>query len=311
MAELEEAGRIRAVPFYAQYHGHPCDELRKVAASLRQRTSGIVWLAGDSSLDNKHWLYKPGWAKDEADPFEAPFVDALNGFEDVLEPPRMVRDVSYWLNAALLREQSGLACLNASVEESTIANRQTASLPDADQVIADNLESSDVVVVSVGGNDVALKPTGATQMHLMHIVTAPEDSALFEKAVVYFVAMFKDQIEAYVGKLTKRAKPRAVIVCMIYFLDEAPGDGWAESTLSRMGYNMNPGILQGVIRKIYAEATCKICVEGTQIVPLPLFEALDGKDSSDYVSRVEPSETGGQKMAEAIVAAVVAALNSR
>jgi len=36
----------------------------------------------------------------------------------------------------------------------------------------------------------------------------------------------------------------------------------------------------------------------TQVVPVPLFVVLDGKTSSDYVARVEPSKNGGEKMAK-------------
>jgi len=34
---------------------------------------------------------------------------------------------------------------------------------------------------------------------------------------------------------------------------------------------------------------------------VPLFHALDGKDSNDYVARVEPSPRGGRKMPEFIL----------
>ena len=33
---------------------------------------------------------------------------------------------------------------------------------------------------------------------------------------------------------------------MLYFLDEKPGDGWADGTLRALGYNSNPGKLQAV-----------------------------------------------------------------
>ncbi len=33
---------------------------------------------------------------------------------------------------------------------------------------------------------------------------------------------------------------------MLYFLDEKPGDGWADGTLRALGYNSNPGKLQTV-----------------------------------------------------------------
>lgn len=34
------------------------------------------------------------------------------------------------------------------------------------------------------------------------------------------------------------------------------------------------------------------------MIPVPLFNVLDGKRSEDYVARVEPSAIGGRKMAE-------------
>jgi hypothetical protein len=34
------------------------------------------------------------------------------------------------------------------------------------------------------------------------------------------------------------------------------------------------------------------------VIPVPLFHALDGKLSREYVERVEPSSQGGRKMAE-------------
>ena len=53
-------------------------------------------------------------------------------------------------------------------------------------------------------------------------------------------------------------------------------------------------------------ATSRIAIEGTEVVPFPLFRVLDGKTSSDYCQRVEPSPQGGRKMARALLNAVVA-----
>lgn len=36
----------------------------------------------------------------------------------------------------------------------------------------------------------------------------------------------------------------------------------------------------------------------------PLYDVLDGKTSTDYVQRVEPSVQGGKKMADALLAAL-------
>jgi len=42
----------------------------------------------------------------------------------------------------------------------------------------------------------------------------------------------------------------------------------------------------------------RIRIDGSQVIPVPLFEPLDGKNRRDYVARVEPSAKGGKKMAE-------------
>ncbi len=52
---------------------------------------------------------------------------------------------------------------------------------------------------------------------------------------------------------------------------------------------------------LFRYATAEIKVDGVEIVPVELKEALDGKDTADYVSRVEPSAQGGEKMARLIL----------
>ena len=46
---------ISAVGFYDEYHGHPISDLEVLLPALRPRA--VTWLVGDSSLDNKHWLF--------------------------------------------------------------------------------------------------------------------------------------------------------------------------------------------------------------------------------------------------------------
>ena len=43
---------IDARGYYAQYHGHPVEDLASAVAGLRSQGKGLVWLAGDSSLGN-------------------------------------------------------------------------------------------------------------------------------------------------------------------------------------------------------------------------------------------------------------------
>ena len=62
-----------------------------------------------------------------------------------------------------------------------------------------------------------------------------------------------------------------------------------------------------MIKKVFELGTSRIKIPGTEVVPFPLFEVLDGKDTNDYLQRVEPSPQGGRKMAKALMEAVLAA----
>ena len=88
--------------FYDPFYGHDVNDLAVALAALRRRHDSVVFLAGDSSLDNKYWF--SSWA------------EAVNGYEEVLEPPAMKRDVCYWVNEEAARGKKSLGCLNAAVE---------------------------------------------------------------------------------------------------------------------------------------------------------------------------------------------------
>jgi hypothetical protein len=47
--------------------------------------------------------------------------------------------------------------------------------------------------------------------------------------------MFKEQTVQYINQLISKRKPRRVVVCMIYFPDEADTGSWADLALSTMG----------------------------------------------------------------------------
>jgi hypothetical protein len=137
-------------PFYDEYHGHPVDDLEKVVAAIRGQGKSIIWLAGDSSLDNKYWFSATS--------------NAVNGYEAVLSPPRMKQDVSYWLNVfAMERTGHGedsppLACVNTAIEATSLNDRACTKLLAQDELIRRNIQPQDYLIISVGGNDVALQP---------------------------------------------------------------------------------------------------------------------------------------------------------
>jgi hypothetical protein len=309
--------------FYSEYHGHLTSHLELVHDALRQRHPSVIFFAGDSSLDNKYWV--EAW------------VPAINGYESVLEPPRMKQDVCYWLNAECERRAltPSVGCLNTSIEATTLAQRACGLLPQ-DEFIRDHLTDEDFLVVSVGGNDIALSPVLCTVLNILPLVLCTPQCCLrrcacacppnfgcdlgcagcgiggcvaglfgWPPGVGYFVDLFGNKVENYVRKLLGPRRPRKVVVCMIYHPDEQ-GGGWADCALGALGYNRSPSRLQLAIATIFESATRRIRIPGAEVVALPLFQVLDGKDTTDYVARVEPSAEGGRKMGRAIADALFA-----
>jgi len=309
---------LNAGVFYQTYHGHEVHHLQALRDGLRAAgSSRFAYVAGDSSLDNKHWFFDPMREKADQLRGQASFVaDALNGYEKVLSPPRMVKDVSYWLNKECMErtseDQPPLACLNCAVEESCIGLRETRGLLPQDEFIRDNITEDDILVVDVGGNDVALSPTVGVILNMLWLLYLTPKAVIglgpvTAPGLLYFIHMFRIRLRRYIEQLTAKRKPRKVVICMLYFLDEKPGGSWADAVLGKLGYDTDPSKLQTVMRQVYSWGVSQISIPGTTVVPLPLYEVLDGKDTSDYVQRVEPSVTGGQKMAVAMAEQIFSA----
>jgi len=310
--------------FYQTYNGHEPEHLEVAHATLRKKHQSLIFLAGDSSLDNKFWF------RDTA--------PALNGYEDFLRPPLMKKDICYWLNSEALRcGASGVACLNTAVEATTLHHREK-ELRIQDKFISDNITADDHLIVSVGGNDIALSASLATMLNMFIMVRCSSASCLrrwscgvtpcagrcggrvsrrggagcarsllsfvWPPGLAYFVDLFGNAVQSYILRILGSKRPKKVVVCMIYFLDEQ-GHSWADRALALLDYNQNPERLQEAIRAVFRLATKKIRIPGTEVVAFPLFDVLDGKTTSDYVSRVEPSVTGGEKMARALMSVIL------
>lgn len=277
--------------FYNHYLGHPLTDLPTLHSHIQQSqppAKPIIFLAGDSSLDNKYWV-----PKTLPDNVAIPEV-----YKQVLSPVEPRQDVAFWLNYEL---GSYASTINSAVEGSTIQARVTQLLPH-DEFIRDTIRSEDILVVSVGGNDIAGSPSLKTIWHMLKLSYFTPLSSIengSSKSLQYFVRLFGPQLEKYIAQLVQKTKPRVIIVCMIYYPLEA-GHGqkdWAELPLKLMGYNRNPKKLQKAISKLYELATTQIKVKGTKVIPCPLFEVLDPQNQDDYLARVEPSVAGGKKMA--------------
>ena len=316
---------VPSVLFYQEYFGHDVHLLEQCHEQLRSGSRACIFLAGDSSLDNKFWFNSA--------------TEAINGYERVLRPPRMKQDVCYWINAELVRRGLGTQhfCLNTAVEATSLNSRSCCTLLPQDALIRDKLTAKDTLIVSIGDNDLALNPVLATILNIVPLLCCTPEVCIEKYAcacppnlhvdlgccgcglpgcmvsafgwppgMAYFVDLFKNRIENYINHILNGRKPALVVVCMYYFLDVHGRGSWADGFLSAMCYDCAPTRLQAAIKQIFALATSRIQIDGgrVRVLPFPLFEALDGNDTEDYVQRVEPSARGGAKMACALVDAV-------
>lgn len=316
--DRETLAPISSHDFYSNYHGHTRSHLEQVCAQLRNRHDSLVFLAGDSSLDSKYWF------EDQA--------PAVNGFEDVLRPPIMKTDVAYFMNLEASQTNNNnnnqsVGTINAAVEATTLSDRQASpsGLLPQDEFIRDNIRANDVLVVSIGGNDIALKPLARTVVNTLSLVYLTPLSALeggrgdhasvcasagaWLSGLAYFENLFKNQVEDYINKLVSASRPRMVIVCMIYFpLEDAGYPSWAGPSLRFLRYDTQPKRLQSLIRAVFARATSRIRLPGVASVEaFPMYEVMDGKNPEDYVERVEPSPLGSRKIARELMRRIVAA----
>ncbi|GAB5367713.1 hypothetical protein AAMO2058_001254600 [Amorphochlora amoebiformis] len=309
---------VSADAFYKEYHGHRIGHLRDLHRGLKSAGIGrFIFFAGDSSLDNKHWLFLDRSKMEKlqnCDPRAVFTAKAINGYQKLLKPPIMVKDVAYWLNWEISRgpDAERVACINAAIEESALGERDSGLLPQ-DRFICDNIGPNDTLIVSIGGNDIALKPTSSTIWNMFLLIFCSCTCLLrcacglslgccacgFPCGMGHFIHMFQTKVERYILRVIGKTRPRRIIVCMIYYLDQKAGGSWADGVLEKLGYNSNPQKLQTLIRRVFVLATKRIRIPGTKVIPFPLFSVLDGRDSKDYDNRVEPSVQGGAKIGRA------------
>lgn len=285
--------RVNTKLFYAQYQGHPITHLETIYNQIHQlkQVKRIVYLAGDSSLDNKYWLNN--------------YLPAVNGYEQILNSPQMKPDISYHMNNIFSNSNPDYVVINTSVEASTITER-TIQLYPQDQFIQEHISDNDILIVSIGGNDIALSPSMKTifnmaMMMYMNSIETIKKGPDFTWGMNHFINMFRDQIKNYIMKIIGDKKPHKIIVCMIYYPDEQSTGSWADRVLGYLGYNNDPQKLQAAIHQLFTHATRNISISGCQVVPFAMHRVLDGKNTSDYVQRVEPSAIGGKKLAKAFV----------
>ena len=299
--------------YYGEFHGHPIRDLETIHGYLRVRNKEkcCVFFLGDSSLDNKYWFHEVS--------------EAVNGYEEVIKERIMKLDVCYWVNRFAQERNLPMFCLNTGVEATTL-NSRYSNLLAQDVYARDHLTQRDSLIVSVGGNDIALSPTLKTIVSMLSIIRVTSKATIqflldanpecgfcgkwsctfcswhYPFGLNHFVHLFKNRVESYIQRVCALVRPRIVLVCMIYYPKTSPASpSWADVALQALRYNTDPEKLQMMIRLTYKLGTSRIQLEGTKVIPIPLFEVLDAENGDDYRYRVEPSPNGGRKMAERFI----------
>ena len=309
---------INSTDFYAEYHSHQIADVVTLRQGLEDAgCRRFIYLCGDSSLDNKHWVFSP-YEEKRKQMLKSVTAPATNGYEQLLKSPtRMVKDVSYHMNQiAASRYGTGEVCtIMSSIEESTIEDRFTSptGLLVQDRFIRDSITEDDFLVVSVGGNDVALAPTLRTAVNMAMLTRSPcwMIRAGIAPGFGYFVDLFHSRIEDMVLRIVSRRAPAHVLICMIYYPDPTPGGSWADHTLGALGYDDQPEKLQLIIRELFDAVRRRgfpKLQKRCRVTPFPLFRVLT--QHQDYEQRVEPSVEGGRKMAEAFLNELIGAENN-
>lgn len=209
MAASSTISQISSRTLYENYYGIPIPILTNIHANVRHLIpdARFIYLAGDSSLDNKFWLSGD--------------LPAVPPYDQFLEPPRSIPDVAHWINHFL--QEDGIhqfVAVNGAVEESTLEARNNNHMLRQDCFIAEHLTSQDVVIISAGGNDIALRPSIGTIWNALKMIHFNDLDAIENRprscwGMPYFEHMFLSKLTRYIQGLTVHHQPAAIIVCMI------------------------------------------------------------------------------------------------
>jgi hypothetical protein len=199
------------------------------------------------------------------------------------------------------------------VEESTIGMRKCGKmLLDQDVFARDHIISTDILIASLGGNDIALRPSVATALSVGCISAFSSTTNVKAGNACFYnhlKKLFCDDLANVLQAITAVNKPEMIIPCTIYYPEESVSESWANMVLSLIGYNKNPSHIQALIDRVAFDAARSLTpsrfgVKSVRVVKLS--EALDGKHAEDYVARVEPSSAGGGKIAAVLLSHVLA-----
>ena len=204
---LRGVPRLQYESFYHPWVGHEVAHLKSLVNGLRSRglERPMIYLCGDSCLDNKAWV--------------GCCTDACNGYEHVMSPPLVKPDVAYWINRLAYEEAKAAgeltargtskptvpACINCAAEGTTLEARLGwfGGLLPQDEFARTRLGSRDVLVVCVGSLDIALAPSLAGALSAWALSWQGADAIAYGTAagLGHFETLFRDTMQEYVTQV--------------------------------------------------------------------------------------------------------------
>lgn len=177
-----------------------------------------------------------------------------------------------------------MVCVNAAVEESCLKDAPSAH----DGFVLSHVKPGDFVVISIGGNDLILKPSNSVLMS-MGVGTYLVPDSCIDTALSWLpnplYDLFVTRTQEYVDMFYKASRK---VVYTPYFPCQS-GVGWASRLLDRINMDKAQTTIRAV-HNIYHKKLKDITAAA------PLYEALDCTNELDYKYRVEPSVQGGKKI---------------
>ena len=218
-----------------------------------------------------------------------------------------------------------------------------------DRFLRDHVTKNDVVVVSVGGNDIALKPALCTIVSMLLLMCCTTNNCLdnctcgcafpcddyccgcgcgcFSNCTAwppgygYFLHLFGTRIRTYVDNMTQKNRPKKMLISWWDSRGVMGGQCirvvgiQSQSTGEFVNYHRFISLptilanlimislpfflftaywqrLQILIRNVFRDAIRNIKIPGSEVIGIPLFAAMNGKNTREYSQRVEPSSLG-------------------
>lgn len=280
--------------YYSEYYGHPINDLDYLVNNLFKNKSKI-YIIGDSTMDNKHWL-------------KSKSCESVNGYEKVLKS--MVPDINFYINYYLNQFEIPYVSINAAVEESCIIEK--SKLNDHDKFVSKNIKDEDILIVSIGGNDVGTKLDTSMMINLVTSLFMYDPETIEknpQKIIPEILKRFQINLKKYIKDIIGQVKPKLIIICGFFFPCFHEQDSWANNMLNLIDYKKNYNKIHSVTKSIYEHGIKSIEFDDIEIKTIPLYEVLDFKDKNDYVARVSASDEGGFKIGRELIRIIFLELN--